>query len=160
MENNEKGLPAQMRETLERLTELGVEPYPRRSPVVLKTLDGGSHRSPRLQNIIDQDDVPSVHIEGDVGRTDLGIRERGRRVISIEGDIDGTDRRRRSFGFRDLVSDSHRETDATPTNAHEREVFVARGRFQNRYCHASDAASDSVRIEDDLLGSSHGRRSV
>jgi hypothetical protein len=126
----------------------------------LKTLDGGSHRSPRLQNIIDQDDVPSVHVEGDVGRTDLGIRERGRSVISIEGDINGTDRRRRSFGLCNLVSDSRDKADSTATNAHEREVFVARGRFQNRYCHASDATSDSIRIEDDLLGSSHGRRSV
>ncbi|MCK4914611.1 MAG: lysine--tRNA ligase, partial [Candidatus Eisenbacteria sp.] len=31
MENNEKSLPAQMRENLARLRELGVEPYPRRS---------------------------------------------------------------------------------------------------------------------------------
>jgi len=31
LENNEKGLPAQMRENLARLRELGVEPYPRRS---------------------------------------------------------------------------------------------------------------------------------
>ena len=31
MENTEKGLPAQMRENLARLRELGVEPYPRRS---------------------------------------------------------------------------------------------------------------------------------
>jgi lysyl-tRNA synthetase class 2 len=31
LESNEKGLPAQMRENLARLRELGVEPYPRRS---------------------------------------------------------------------------------------------------------------------------------
>ena len=87
----------------------------------------------------------------------FGIGKRGRRVVPVEGDVDRPDGRRPSLDLCDLLGDPGRERHAATTNADERQVFDAGSRFENRHGDAPNASLDRVRIEYDLLGSSHVR---
>ena len=124
--------------------------------VVLQALDGSTDRSSGVQDVIDEHDVTSCDVEWNVRRTDLRIRERSRRVVPIEGDVDRAHRRRPALDSGDLGSNARRQSDTPPPDADQRESFDPRGRLQDRHGDTADASLNGVGVEDDLLGFSHG----
>src|ERR1700749_463594 len=61
---------------------------PGRPAVVEDLLDGGTHRSPRIQDVVDDHDRAPLDGEVKVGRKDDRGAGPDREVVAVEGDVD------------------------------------------------------------------------
>src|SRR5262249_44711767 len=64
--------------------------------VVEQLVHRGAHRAPCKEPVVDQDNVPLVYVERNLGRFHLPMQANGIEVVAIEGDVERAQRRRQS----------------------------------------------------------------
>jgi len=98
------------------------QPNATRPPKVEQAVDRGAHGSARVQHVIHEHDVPAIDSIVDLAWTDLRIRQRHRRIVAVEGDIDGPNRDGTALGSLDLGSESRGDGYPAAPNANQAEV--------------------------------------
>src|SRR5947209_8366997 len=81
--------------------------------------------APRVEHVVNEEDVSAFDINGQVRAVDDGVRADGREVVAVERDVHDADGRALAFEVGDLVGQAMGERHAAPLDADEVEVARA-----------------------------------
>src|SRR5207249_9137685 len=109
------------------------------------------NRAPRVQHVVDEQDLLVVDREGDLGLPDERLRSDRvpDQIVAIQGDVEGAGRDVVPVDVADRAREPLRDRHAAGPDADERELVDAAVAFENLVGDAREGSTDAVGVEDD-----------
>ena len=108
---------------------------------VVQSVHGRPNRAPRIEHVVDQDDAPSLYVDGDVGGAHDGP-DPARHVVPIQADVQGPHRHLLALELADQRRDAMGQRYAAGVDPDEHQRPGATVAFQDLVGDADECASD------------------
>src|SRR5262249_3676013 len=125
-------------------------------PVVEERLDRSADRAAGVEDVVDEDDRPSLEREVELRRPHDRLRGERRLaaadgdVVAVEGDVDGAERRRDSGAFLDHAREPPRERDAPRLDSDQRDLVELGVALDDLVGDSGKGPSQPVGVEESL----------
>jgi hypothetical protein len=111
---------------------------PRGTPKVANRVESGPDGSAREEDIIHEDDISSIDVEGNLGAMKYRPALHMVEIIPVKGDINGADRRDRSPEFPDFRGKAFGERHSSGSQPDEMQRSIISAAMPQGTCHVDD----------------------